>query len=65
VPEFLHQRPISSRAFDTAHQMIDADLADGDGVEAMIVRLLEDPEASYLHLHNAKPGCYMARVTRA
>ena len=29
------------------------------------LRMLEPAEIAYLHLHNAKPGCFAARVDRA
>ena len=64
IPEALLLRPISLRAFDEAGNMIDADLASGAEVQSTIERLLQDPQVAYLHLHNAKPGCYAARVTR-
>lgn len=28
-------------------------------------RLLSDESVSYLHIHNARPGCYNCRVLRA
>lgn len=65
VPMVLHRRPISLRGFDGAHMMIAADLAEGDAVGPAIAAMLDDPNVAYLHLHNAKPGCFAARVTRA
>jgi hypothetical protein len=45
--------------------MVGADVVDGELLEFAITRLLADPAVDYLHLHNAKPGCYAARVDRA
>jgi hypothetical protein len=53
------------RAFDAKGFMLDADVVHGREVEATIGRMLDEPRAAYLHLHNAKPGCYAARVDRA
>ncbi len=64
VPEVLRVRPISLRAFDRDHLMVDADLAEGDGVEALIRRYLDNPAVAYLHAHYARRGCYAARITR-
>jgi hypothetical protein len=64
VPEVLRVRPISLRAFDRDHLMVDADLAEGDAVEALIRRCLDNPAVAYLHAHYARRGCYAARITR-
>jgi hypothetical protein len=45
--------------------MIDADVVDGAAAADLFERLLSNPEASYLQVHNAKRGCYAARVERA
>ena len=65
VPEALKLRPISLRAFDAGHMIVQADLACGDEVEALIRRYLADPATAYLHAHYATRGCYAARVERA
>ncbi len=64
VPEMLMTRLISIRAFDKKHYMIAADVIDGVHLVEAIPAMLDDPAVSYLHLHNAKPGCFVARVTR-
>lgn len=65
VPEPLRGRPISLRAFDGDHMMVDADLVDGRELESLIKRLLADPKVSYLHAHYARRGCFAARIERA
>ena len=65
VPEVVRTRLVSVRAFDAAHLMIDADVVEGTEAHALFERLLADPRASYLHVHNARRGCYSARVERA
>lgn len=65
IPAPLRARVISMRAFDAAHLMADADLVDGRDLEGAIIRLLANPDASYLHAHYAKRGCYAARIERA
>lgn len=64
VPDALRRRPLSLRAFDAAHGMIDADLVDGSAAEALIERLLADPRCAYVHAHYARRGCYAARIER-
>lgn len=65
VPEMLRHRMISVRAFDSSGMMVDADIVDGRQLEPMIDRMLASESVSYLHLHNAKRGCYAARVEQA
>lgn len=64
VPAVMRMRPLSLRAFDAAGMMLDADLASGDEIEALIERLFANPAAAYIHAHNAKRGCYSGRIDR-
>ena len=65
IPDALRARPISLRAFNAAGEMVDADLIDGEKLEGLIHRFLDNPEVDYLHAHYAKRGCYAARIDRA
>ena len=58
-------RYLSVRAFDAAGTMLDADLAEGSNLEAIIARFLGLPQVEYLHAHFARRGCYAARIERA
>lgn len=64
VPDVLRRRLLSVRAFDDAGMMVDADVVDGYALEPVIARMFADDTVRYLHLHNAKRGCYAARVER-
>jgi hypothetical protein len=37
----------------------------GSELEALIERFLAEPRVAYLHVHNARRGCYACRVDRA
>jgi hypothetical protein len=65
VPEQLRLRTLAVRAFDHAAMMLAFELVDGRDLEQAIERLLALPQAAYLHIHFAAPGCYAARVERA
>jgi hypothetical protein len=65
VPESLRLRLLSLRAFNDAGRLLDADVVDGRQVDSLIRRMLDKPEVAYLHAHNAKPGCFAARIDRA
>ena len=64
VPEALRIRPISLRAFDAAHEMVDADLVDGTDLPAAIERLFANAGVAYLQAHFARRGCFAARIDR-
>jgi len=64
VPEMLRSRLLSVRAFDSDDMMTAADVVEGRDVEPIIDDLLSDESVAYLHLHNAKRGCFVARVER-
>ena len=65
VPDVLTRRLLSVRLFDAQHMMIEADVVDGAGVAATLDNAFESPDVAYVHLHNAKQGCFAAAVTRA
>ncbi len=64
VPEQLRLRLLSVRAFSSDGMMVDADVVRGIDCEPVIKKLLAIQTVEYLHIHNAKPGCYAARVDR-
>jgi Protein of unknown function (DUF1203) len=65
IPPVLASRLLSLRAFSAAGMLLDADVSQGVELRGDIERLLAREEVAYLHVHNARPGCYAARVDRA
>ncbi len=65
IPEVLRTRLLSLRAFDHDGMMVDADVVQGRDVESVIERMLGQPSVEFIHAHNAKPGCFAARIDRA
>jgi len=65
VADVLATRLLAVRAFDADDMMIDAEICEGTVVADLFERFLADPKASYLQVHNARRGCYAARVERA
>lgn len=65
IPEQLRCRLLSVRAFGADDMMTDADVLEGPALESAIRRMFADPRAAYLHVHNARRGCFAARVDRA
>ncbi len=64
VPDLLRVRVLSVRGFDKVGMMIEADVVDGATLETAIEEMFGNAAVEYLHIHNAKPGCYAARVDR-
>jgi len=65
VPDVIRNRLISLRYFDRSHLMIDADVVDGKDVARTLAEAFENADIAYIHIHNAKPGCYAASAYRA
>lgn len=65
IPDQLRIRTLAVRGYDDEGMMTGSELIDGRKLESAIQRLFENPEAAYLHVHYAAPGCYAARVDRA
>lgn len=64
VPEVMRVRLLSLRGFDRIGMMLDADVVAGSEIEQVIERMFSNPDISYIHVHNAKRGCYSGRIDR-
>ena len=65
IPDYVRLRQISVRAYDASHLMIDAAVCEGKDAAAAILGMFDDSDVAYIHLHNAKRGCFSCRVDRA
>lgn len=65
IPVMFRHRLLSIRAYDEAAMMAGAEVVEGSELENAIRRLFANESVSYLHIHNARPGCYNCRVRRA
>jgi hypothetical protein len=64
APDQLTRRLLSVRAYDDRHMMRAADVVPGSDLLDLADRLLDQPDVAYLHVHNALPGCWAARIER-
>ncbi len=64
-PPVLRNRLMSARAYGSDGMMVDADVAEGSAIEPVLERLFARADTAYVHLHNAKHGCFSCRVDRA
>ncbi len=65
IPKMFNHRLLSIRGFDSNGIMKGASVTEGHVLKAQIIRFFENPEINYLHIHNAKPGCFNCLVKRA
>jgi Protein of unknown function (DUF1203) len=64
VPAQQRSRLLSLRAYDQDGLMVDAEVADGAELEALIDRFFRRADVAFLHAHNARRGCYSCRIDR-
>ena len=65
IPESFRPRLFSARAYDDGDMILDADVFEGASLEDAIGRFFADDQVRYIFLHQARRGCYAARVDRA
>jgi Protein of unknown function (DUF1203) len=65
VPAYVSSRFISLRAYDAAHMIVDATVCEGSGAALEIGKQFRREDVAYIHLHNAKRGCFSCQVVRA
>lgn len=65
VPRYVSTRLISLRAYDATHMMVAAAVSEGPHVAQQIVQFFAEPRTAYVHLHNARRGCFSCHAQRA
>ena len=64
IPSYVARRLTSVRAYDADDMMIAATVCEGALVAGELERLFDDSNVAYIHLHNAKQGCFSCAVKR-
>ncbi len=64
IPLMFRHRLQSVRGYDANAMMINTKVVAGSALEMAITVLFDDPNISYLHVHNAGPGCFNCSVER-
>ena len=65
VPDEFRRRLLSLRGYDAQGWMQACEVAEGGQLETALAAMFASADVHYLHLHNARPGCYACRVERA
>jgi late competence protein required for DNA uptake (superfamily II DNA/RNA helicase) len=64
IPTMLLHRLLSLRCYNKEGIMINATVIEGKIVSETLQTLFTNKEIAYVHIHNAKPGCYNCVVER-
>ncbi len=64
IPKMLLHRLLSLRGYSKDGMMVQASVIEGQNVAHEIISFLGNTKISYIHIHNAKPGCYNCYVER-
>lgn len=64
VPPYVSSRLMSLRAYDHADLIVDAEVCEGTDAARQLERLMADARVAYVHLHNARRGCYSCLAQR-
>ncbi len=64
IPKMLTHRLLSLRGYDKNGILKSALVTEGAFLKDMLNGIFEDAEVTYIHIHNAKPGCYNCVAVR-
>ncbi len=53
------------RAYNASYDMIDAEVANGSEPEAIVEKLLQNPDTTFVDARSVTRGCYTFRIQRA
>jgi hypothetical protein len=56
---------MSVRAYDATNMMVAASVCEGANVAQELKTYFSSDQVDYIHLHNAKQGCFSCQVVRA
>lgn len=65
VSSYVTSRLMSVRGYDKAHMIVAASVCDGVLLAKELETYFSNDQVDYIHLHNAKQGCFSCQVIRA
>lgn len=63
-PPIAMQRMMSLRAYDAEGMMLEADVAEKDGLKVLVAEWLARPEIAHVDVHSMRRGCFFCRIER-
>jgi hypothetical protein len=64
VPMVLARRLLSVRGFNAQKLMVKADVIDGACLAERLEEMFAEKDIEFVHIHNARQGCFAAKATR-
>ncbi len=64
VPQQVRTRLLSLRAYDAGGMLRVAEVCEGRKLEAVVAAMFAEADVAYVHVHNARPGCFSCRIDR-
>lgn len=64
IPQMMNHRLLSLRGYDENGMMKYAEVVKGDDLANALNFIFTDNYIEYIHIHNARPGCYNCKVVR-
>ena len=64
IPDMLHHRYLSVRGYNNDSMMVEARVTEGVNLRENIDEVFDNKVVEYIHILNAKPGCYNCLVNR-
>ena len=61
----LERRLLSLRAYDARAMLVTSEVVEGKRLREAIEAMFARDEVAYLHVHNARPGCFNCAIERA
>jgi hypothetical protein len=65
LPKMLERRLLSVRAYDAQAMLVTSEVVEGASLRAAIATMFAQEDIAYLHVHNARPGCFNCTIVRA
>lgn len=65
ITDYVATRLISVRAYDAQHMMVAAEVCEGTDAGDLISQHFDHAGVAYIHLHNARQGCFSCLARRA
>ena len=64
IPKMFNHRLLSLRGYDKNGIMKEASVIEGNILKEQIIKIFKNIEVKYIHIHNARPGCFNCVVER-
>ncbi|MFJ7744805.1 DUF1203 domain-containing protein [Peribacillus sp. NPDC097295] len=64
IPQMLQHRYLSVRGYNADSMIVEAKVTEGENLRENIDEIFDNKKVDYIHILNAKPGCYNCLVNR-